>query len=572
MKEKPEKYKFHHPGSGRKKSVPFAKGRQAKSKDLEAVGDLLSVSEYNQADLIQYLHTIQDYYGYLTGGSLSALSELVGLALAEVYEVATFYAHFNVLMEDQTIKNKETVVRVCSGLPCAMEKSKDLFNSIIELYPEKNLVLEVPCVGRCDYSPIVEVGHNYIDRATKKDVSDALKNNRVFPVIPNYKNLSNYLLSGGYKTLSKCRQGLISRTEAENKIMKSSLRGMGGAGFPAAQKWSAVRATTGPRFMVVNADEGEPGTFKDRHFLETDPHKVIEGALISAWAVDAETIYIYLRDEYPAAHEILSREISSLEKDKIIRNNQIIVRRGAGAYICGEESAMIESIEGKRGLPRHRPPYVAQVGLFGKPTLVHNVETLYWLKEIFDKGEDWYIRNGINGRSGLRAFSVSGRVKNPGGKIAPVGITAQQLIDEYAGGMTDDHNFKAYLPGGASGGILPSTIADIPLDFGTLHEFGCFIGSAAVIVLSDKDNLREVAVNLMQFFAEESCGQCTPCRVGTEKALLLMQENSWDAELLIELSKSMRDASICGLGQAAPNPVDSVLKYFSEEVSSTAKS
>jgi len=558
--------KFHHPGSGRKKAVPFAKGRQAKKKDLEALRDLLSVSEYHKADLIQYLHAIQDYYGYLSGESLTALSELIGLALAEVYEVATFYAHFNVLIEEQTIKKKETVVRVCSGLPCSMAKSKELFNSLIELYQDKNHVLEVPCVGRCALSPVAEVGHNFIDRATEKDVTAALQNNQVFPVIPNYKNLSNYLLSGGYKALSNCRQGLINRTETENKIMKSGLRGMGGAGFPAAQKWSAVRATTGPRFMVVNADEGEPGTFKDRHFLETDPHKIIEGALIAAWAVEAETIYIYLRDEYPAAHEILSREISSLERNKIIRNNQIIVRRGAGAYICGEESAMIESIEGKRGLPRHRPPYVAQVGLFGKPTLVHNVETLYWLKEIFDKGEDWYIKKGTNGRQGLRAFSVSGRVKNPGVKIAPVGITAQQLIDEYAGGMTDGHAFKAYLPGGASGGILPSTLADIPLDFGTLNEFGCFIGSAAFIVLSDKDSLRETAVNLMQFFSEESCGQCTPCRLGTEKALVLLQEDSWNSELLNELSRAMRDASICGLGQAAPNPIESVLKFFPEEV------
>lgn len=559
--------KFHHPGSGRRRTVPFPKGRQADPGAVEDIRALLAVDPPLRSELIEYLHAIQDRYGCLSGVHLAALADLMGLALAEVYEVATFYAHFDVLVDADGTPPPEITVRVCDSLPCALAGSEALHQALMDQSPAGLRIVRAPCMGRCNCAPAAEVGHRHIDNASPQTVIDAAAAGETSPIVADYPDLAAYRSGGGYALYEECRNGAREPADTEATIMEAGLRGMGGAGFPAARKWSFVRDAPKPRLLAVNADEGEPGTFKDRHFLETAPHTVLEGALIAAWAVEADAIYIYLRDEYPAAHQILHTEISALEVAGLIQPGQITLRRGAGAYICGEESAMIESIEGKRGLPRHRPPYVAQVGLFGRPTLVHNVETLYWIREILDNGADWYRGNGRRGSTGLRAFSVSGRVKAPGVKIAPAGITVRELIDEYAGGMAEGHSFKAYLPGGASGGILPATMADLPLDFGTLEEHGSFIGSAAVVILSDRDSVRGAALNLMRFFEDESCGQCTPCRVGTEKAVKLMLAGIWDADLLAELSQAMRDASICGLGQAAPNPMDSVLKYFPDEVS-----
>ena len=561
-----EVHKFHHPGSGRRRTVPFPKGRQAQPEAVEEIRALLATEPLQRSELIEYLHSIQDRHAGLSAAHLAALADLMGLALAEVYEVATFYAHFDVLVDDAATAPAAITVRVCDSLSCALAGGDTLLRALTDQPPSGVRIVRAPCMGRCDCAPVAEVGHRHIDRATSDAVAAAAAAGDTAPVVAPYPDLAAYRANGGYTIYQQCRDGARTVAETEDAIAGAGLRGMGGAGFPAARKWSFVRAEPKPRLLAVNADEGEVGTFKDRYFLETAPHTMLEGALIAAWAVDADEIYIYLRDEYPAARKILSTEISALEAAGIIQPGQITLRRGAGAYICGEESAMIESIEGKRGLPRHRPPYVAQVGLFGRPTLVHNVETLYWIREILDNGEDWYRGHGRRGRSGLRAFSVSGRVKGPGVKIAPAGITVRELIDDYAGGMADGHTFKAYLPGGASGGILPAALADLPLDFGTLEAHGSFIGSAAVIVLSDQDSVRDAALNLMRFFEDESCGQCTPCRVGTEKAVKLMQAETWDVDLLAELSATMRDASICGLGQAAPNPMDSVLKYFPDEV------
>ena len=562
----PDVHKFHHPGSGRRRAVPFPKGRQAQPEAVEEIRALLAADPLQRSELIEYLHVIQDRYRCLSGNHLAALAELMGLALAEVYEVATFYAHFDVLVDDAAASPPEVTVRVCDSLPCALAGSEALHQALINLSPPGVRVVRAPCMGRCDCAPVAEIGHRHRDHATPEGVVEVAIAGDTAPAVPPYPDLKAYRSAGGYAVYEECRGGKRGAADTETAIMDAGLRGMGGAGFPAARKWSFVRNAPKPRLLAVNADEGEPGTFKDRHFLETAPHSVLEGALIAAWAVEADEIYIYLRDEYPAAREILRAEILALEAAGLVHPGQITLRRGAGAYICGEESAMIESIEGKRGLPRHRPPYVAQVGLFGRPTLVHNVETLYWIREILDNGGDWFKGHGRHGHTGLRAFSVSGRVTDPGVKIAPAGITARELIDEYAGGIADGHRFKAYLPGGASGGILPAALADIPLDFGTLEEHGSFIGSAAVVVLSDRDSMRDAALNLMRFFEDESCGQCTPCRVGTEKAVKLMQAETWDADLLAELSQAMRDASICGLGQAAPNPMDAVLKYFPDEV------
>jgi NADH:ubiquinone oxidoreductase subunit F (NADH-binding) len=411
------------------------------------------------------------------------------------------------------------------------------------------------------------VGHRHVDHADADSIAAVVQSGKHHPEIPEHVRFDPYVANGGYSLLRSCLGGARSVDDVIRSMEDSRLRGLGGAGFPAGRKWHFVRQEAGPRLLAVNADEGEPGTFKDRYHLERDPHRFLEGMLIAAWAVDAEAIYIYLRDEYPAIDEILREAIADLERAGLNGDRAIHLRRGAGAYICGEESAMLESIEGKRGLPRHKPPYPSQVGLFGRPTLVHNVETLYWVRDILERGPDWFSGEGRNGRQGRRSFSVSGRVKEPGVKFAPAGITAQELIDEYCGGMADGHSFKAYLPGGASGGILPASMADIPLDFDTLEEHGGFIGSAAVVVLSDKDSIRDAALNLMRFFEDESCGQCTPCRVGTEKAVKLMSEQSWDKELLVELSATMASASICGLGQAAPNPLLCLIKYFPEEPS-----
>lgn len=552
-----------HPGSGRRKKHAFNKGRQLDHTALAEVEDLLG-GEHRRDLLIEYLHKIQDKFGCLHTRHLRALAHWMKLSMAEVFETATFYAHFTIV-DDGEEPLPPVTVRVCESLSCMMAGSEDLLARLETLGAEAR-VLRAPCMGRCDVAPVAEVGHNHVINADADSVIAAVRGGHTHASKPVIKNFASYVLDGGYKLLKGFRDGNVSYDELSETIGDAGLRGLGGAGFPAARKWQFVRAEPGPRMMCINGDEGEPGTFKDKFYLERDPHRFLEGTLIAAHAVEAERIFIYMRDEYPAIVEMLREQVRLLEAERIIPKGMVEVRRGAGAYICGEESSLIESVEGKRGLPRHRPPYVAQNGVFGRPTLVHNVETVYWIREIFEKGADWFTSHGRNGRTGLRSFSVSGRVKEPGVKLAPAGITLRELVDEYCSGMAEGHELKAYLPGGASGGILPASKADIPLDFDTLQPEGCFIGSAAVIVLSDKDDMREVALNVMKFFEDESCGQCTPCRNGTSMAVRMMQQETWDAETLRDLSEVMMQASICGLGQAAPNPLLSVMKHFPDEV------
>jgi formate dehydrogenase len=551
--------------SGRRRSPAFHKGRQLEPAALAEIAELLGDRSREPDHLIENLHRIQDTYGYLSAAHLQALAAEMRMAMAEVYEVASFYAHFDIVLDGETPPAPVTV-RVCDSLTCACAGGNDLLECLPGKLGADVRVVRAPCMGRCDMAPVAEVGHRHVDRADAESIAATVRDGNHHPDIPDHVRCDAYLDEGGYSLLRDCITGERSVEKVIAAMEDSGLRGLGGAGFPAGQKWRLVRAEPGPRLLAVNADEGEPGTFKDRYYLERDPHRFLEGMLVAAWAVEAEDIYIYLRDEYPAVREILFHAIADVQREGLTGNCSIHLRRGAGAYICGEESAMLESIEGKRGLPRHKPPYPSQVGLFGRPTLIHNVETLYWVRDIVERGADWFLGEGRNGRHGRRSFSVSGRVKEPGVKFAPAGITAQELIDEYCGGMADGHEFKAYLPGGASGGILPASMADIPLDFGTLEEHGGFIGSAAVIVLSDCDSIREAALNLMRFFEDESCGQCTPCRVGTEKAVKLMSAPSWDRALLGELSETMALASICGLGQAAPNPLLCLLEYFPEEL------
>ena len=541
--------------------MPHPKGRQVDPDAVAEIRALLGDSGLDRDLLIEHLHTIQDRYHGLSQRHLVALADLMRLSLVEVYEVATFYAHFDVAQDDDG-DMPEITVRVCDSLPCEMAGANALFESL-SADPDANVrILRAPCMGNCDHAPVAEIGHNQLNNATTKTVAEAIQAGAVETILPPYPILENTRQDGAYSIFKACVNENRTYESVRTTIEKSDLRGMGGAGFPVARKWDFVTAEEGPRTLVINADEGEPGTFKDKWFLERATHGVLEGALIAAWAVDAEELWIYLRDEYPAAREILRREIASIEAAGVIGPGYIKLRRGAGAYICGEESALIESLEGKRGLPRHRPPYVAQNGVFGRPTLVHNVETVFWIREVLESGADWYLQQGVNGHTGSRAYSVSGRVHAPGVKIAPNGITLNELVEQYCGGMAEGHTLKAYLPGGASGGILPATMADLPLAFGSLEEHGCFVGSGAVVVLSEEDSVRDAASNLMRFFEDESCGQCTPCRVGTEKAVKLMQAEIWDADLLGELSTAMRDASICGLGQAAPNPMESILRYF----------
>jgi len=555
----------NEPGGRRRKAPRFTKGRQVDPAALADVGDVLGDEPRRRDLLIEHLHRVQDRFGRLSGRHLAALAEEMRLALSEVYEVATFYAHFDVDRDD-TAQPPPLTVRVCDSLSCELAGAQALLRALQQGFDGGVRVVRAPCMGRCDAAPTVEVGHCHVDRASVEEVTAAVEQGRREPVVPDCRDFDAYVAGGGYALMRACREGRHSPESVIETIEASGLRGMGGAGFPTARKWGIVRGYPGPRLMAVNADEGEPGTFKDRHFLESDPHRFLEGMLIAAWVVDAAQIYIYLRDEYPAAYRILSREIARLQSQPWAAGVSISLRRGAGAYICGEESAMLESIEGKRGLPRHRPPYVAERGLFGRPTLVQNVETLYWVPQILERGAEWFASQGRRGHKGLRSFSVSGRVKEPGVKIAPAGTTARELIDEFCGGMEAGHAFKGYLPGGASGGILPAALADLPLDFGVLEEHGCFIGSAAVVVLSDRDDMRAVALNLMRFFEDESCGQCTPCRVGTEKAVTLLAAPQWDLPLLEELGAVMTDASICGLGQAAANPIRSVVRYFPEDL------
>ncbi len=553
-------------GATRERKRQAPKGRRATPQGLQAVRELLGAASRQRDLLIEHLHKIQDRYGHLSADHLAALAEEMKLPQTAVYEVATFYHHFDVVKEGQAAPAPLTV-RVCDGLSCEMAGARDLLAKLPQLLGRDVRVIPAPCVGRCEQAPAVVVGQHPLARATTEQVTQAVREGRTRHDPAPYTDMDAYVAQGGYALLKSCVSGERDVESVLKTMEGSGLRGLGGAGFPAGRKWRIVRAEAGPRLMAVNIDEGEPGTFKDRHYLERDPHRFLEGMLIAAWAVGIERIYVYLRDEYHGCRALLQTEIDRLlAHPPIAQMPAIELRRGAGAYICGEESAMIESLEGKRGMPRLRPPYVAQVGLFGRPTLEHNFETLYWVREILEKGGEWFASHGANGRKGLRSFSVSGRVKNPGVKLAPAGITIQQLIDEYCGGMQDGHRFYGYLPGGASGGILPASMNDIPLDFDTLQPHGCFIGSAAVIVLSDHDTATAAARNMMKFFQHESCGQCTPCRVGTAKAVALMEKPKWDLDLLADLSRVMRDASICGLGQAAPNPMDCVVKYFPQEL------
>ena len=541
------------------------KGRQVEPQALVEVRTLLGDQERRRDLLIEYLHLIQDRYGYLSAAHLAALAQEMKLALTEVYEVATFYAHFDVVKEDETPPPALTV-RVCDSLSCAMAGAEHLLRTLPNRLGPDVRVVRAPCMGACDRAPVCAVGHVQVMGATTESVAAAVAQGAHAHAYPTPSDFERYVGAGGYALLKACVKGAHTRDDIIKAVSDAGLRGLGGAGFPTGRKWTLVRAEPAPRLFAVNADEGEPGTFKDRYYLEQDPHRFIEGMLIAAWVVDAADVYIYIRDEYPEVRLMLADELAKVERAGLAKHARMHLRRGAGAYICGEESAMIESIEGKRGLPRHRPPYVAQVGLFGRPTLEQNVETLYWVRDIVEKGAQWFTSHGRRERKGLRSFSVSGRVKKPGVVLAPAGVSARELIEEYCGGMQEGHRFKGYLPGGASGGILPAAMADLPLDFGTLEQYGCFVGSHAVVVLSDKDDMKAVALNLMRFFEDESCGQCTPCRAGTEKAATLMATGPWDQALLTELSDAMRDASICGLGQAAPNPLLCVLKYFPEEL------
>jgi formate dehydrogenase len=553
-------------GSGRRRVPYFPKGRLLKPEERETIRALLGDRPRRRDLLIEYLHLIQDREGCLPAGLLHALGEELRLPMAEVYEVASFYAHFDIVRDGEEPPPPVTV-RVCDSLSCMLAGAEELLGRLEATAGADVRVLRAPCMGRCDLAPVCEAGHRHVDHATQEKVRSVIAAGDFHPVIPDYETLDRYRGAGGYEALAGCLGGSRTVDSVIDTLSGAALRGMGGAGFPTGRKWQFVRAEKKPRLMAVNADEGEPGTFKDRFYLETRPHRVLEGMLIAAWAVEAEAVYFYLRDEYPAAREILLREIAAIEATGLASHTRIELRRGAGAYICGEESAMLESIEGKRGYPRHRPPFVAQVGIFDRPTLVNNVETLFWIPEILARGAEWFGSQGANGGKGFRSYSVSGRVRNPGVKIAPAGITARELVETYCGGMLDGHRFKAYLPGGASGGILPEKMADLPLEFGKLEQYGCFVGSHAVVILSDRDDMTDVALNLMRFFEDESCGQCTPCRNGTEKAVKLMSEDTWEADTLNDLAGVMRDASICGLGQAAPNPLVSVIRYFPEDVS-----
>ncbi|MFO1083261.1 MAG: NAD(P)H-dependent oxidoreductase subunit E [Reyranellaceae bacterium] len=554
-----------HPGSSRRRGRTVPKGRQLDTAAQAEVRALLGTAERRRDLLIEFLHLIQDRYGHISAEHLMALADELRMAQAEVYEVATFYAHFDVVREGET-PPPATTIRVCDSLSCALAGAEALLAALKAGGGSDVRVIRAPCVGRCHTAPVAEVGHNFIDRADAASVGAAVRAHRHAPEIAAYIDLDAYRAAGGYQTLAKLRSGALTRDGLVEIVDKAGLRGCGGAGFPTARKWRSVLGEPGPRLMAVNADEGEPGTFKDRHFLETDPHRVLEGMLMAAHLVEAADVYFYLRDEYPACHEILKRELAKLESAGLLAGVRVHLRRGAGAYICGEESAMIESIEGKRGLPRHKPPLPFQVGIFGRPTLINNVETLYWVRDLVERGPEWWQGQGRHGRKGLHVYSVSGRVADPGVKIAPAGVTVRELIDEFCGGMLAGHAFKAYVPGGPSSGILPASLGDVPLDFGTLEPHGSFIGSAAVVILSDKDDIRAAAVNLMRFFEDESCGQCTPCRVGTEKAVKLMLAPGWNETLLGELSVAMRDASICGLGQAAPNALSTVMKHFPADV------
>ncbi len=545
------------PRTSRRGGRAVPKGRGVDPAALDEVRALLGDAPRRRDLLIEHLHLIQDAYRQISVAHLAALADEMRLSLAEVFETATFYAHFDVVREGDPSVPPLTI-RVCDSIACAMAGAEALIAGLHDAAGPGMRILRAPCIGLCDGAPAAEVGHAFVPRATPESVMAAVAAGRTHAEVPSYIDHDAYRAGGGYALLDRLRAGELTADTVLDALDGASLRGLGGAGFPTGRKWRSVRGEPGPRLMAVNGDEGEPGTFKDRFYLDTDPHRFLEGTLIAAHVVEATDVYVYIRDEYPESIEILRREMRKLPHGGPVLH----LRRGAGAYICGEESALIESIEGKRGLPRHKPPYPFQVGLFGRPTLINNVETLFWVRDILERGAEWWAAQGRHGRSGLRSYSVSGRVRDPGVKLAPAGITLQELVDEFCGGMAEGHRLAAYLPGGASGGILPAHMADVPLDFGTLEKHGCFIGSAAVVVLADGDDLKAAALNLMRFFEDESCGQCTPCRIGTQKARLLMERPVWDVALLDELSRVMRDASICGLGQAAANPLTSLIRYF----------
>jgi len=543
-------------------------GRQVDANALEQINSLIKQLPLRRDLLIEYLHLIQDKFGHISAEHITALASVMKLATTEVYEVATFYHHFDVIKDAQQAP-PELTVRVCDSVTCEMFGANDLVESLTTQIGEEVRIQRVPCVGRCEQAPIAVVGMNALTETNHDQVIQAVNTNDKQAKLPTYKNYDEYKKDDGYKTLNRLLNNELSKEDVITTLEDSNLRGLGGAGFPAGRKWRIVSDQPAPRIMAVNIDEGEPGTFKDRFYLELDPHRFFEGMLIAAHVVGTDAIYIYLRDEYAGVRAAMEKELKLLQQNPpcdAASLPHIELRRGAGAYICGEESAMIESIEGKRGMPRLRPPFVAQVGVFDRPTLEHNMETLYWVRDLIEKGADWFTSHGRNDRKGLRSFSVSGRVKKPGVHLAPAGITVKELIDEYCGGMLDGHEFYGYFPGGASGGILPASMGDIPLDFDTLNEYGCFIGSAAVIIFSNKDQARKLATNAMDFFAHESCGKCTPCRVGTSKAGMLMKKENWDQALMQELAQTMGDASICGLGQAASNPMSSVINYFPKEL------
>src|SRR6266403_1594293 len=526
---------FEHPGEGRRRAKSTPKGRQIDPSAAHEIELLLGDRSRRRDLLIEHLHLIQDTYHQISAAHLAALAEEMKLSFAEVFETATFYAHFDVVKEGAADIPPLTV-RVCDSLTCTMLGAEKLLHELQASAGPGIRVVRAPCVGRCDTAPATEVGHHFVDRATVASVLAAAKGGDTHAHLPEYIDYDAYVAGGGYALLNRLRSGELKKEDLLKALDDASLRGLGGAGFPTGRKWRAVLGEPGPRLMAVNGDEGEPGTFKDRFYLLRDLHRFLEGTLIGAHIVDATDVYIYIRDEYPAALKVLPLELAKLPKG----GPTLHIRRGAGAYICGEESSLLESIEGKRGLPRHKPPYPFQVGLFGLPTLINNIETLWWVRDIVEKGADWWKSHGRNDRHGLRSYSVSGRVKNPGMKLAP-------------------------------GGILPASMDNIPLDFGTLEKYGCFIGSAAVIILSEQDSVKGAALNLMRFFEDESCGQCTPCRVGTQNAALLLDKPVWNRELLDELRQAMRDASICGLGQAASNPLTTVIKYFPEEFNEAAE-
>ncbi len=554
--------------SGGKRARPRAAGK-GHAIDPEArseVSALIQGLDLTRDNLIECLHCIQDAHKHLSDRHLVALADILKMAPTEVFEVATFYHHFDVVRHEE-VPPPSLTVRVCDSVSCSMAGAEGLIEDLESRLGADVRVQRVPCVGRCEQAPVAVVGQRPIGNADVDDVLSAVEQRDIGPATPTtWIRFDEYRAAGGYQTARRVYDDSAFGEDVVDTLESSGLRGLGGAGFPAGRKWRILKEQPSPRLMAVNIDEGEPGTFKDRYYLERDPHRFLEGVLIAAQVVGIDRCYLYIRDEYPGVIEILHKAISELQKEWDDSLPEIIIRRGAGAYICGEESAMIESIEGKRGLPRLRPPYVAEVGLFGRPTLEHNCETLYWVRDIIERGADWFASQGRRGRKGLRSFSVSGRVKKPGVHLAPAGISLRELIAEYCGGMIEGHELYGYFPGGASGGVLPESLADEPLDFDTLQTHGCFIGSAAIVVFSKHDSVRELARNTMKFFAHESCGQCTPCRVGCDRAVKLMEDKNWNQDLLEDLATVMEDASICGLGQAAPNPIRCTIKYFPHEI------